>query len=67
MYLRDARIVAIRADSPEATGMAEETSDAEELAGVPPEAPEEPLSPLEELIAPVPPATNGAEPVPVGA
>ncbi len=64
VYLRDARIVAIRVDSDEATGLPEEEAPEEDVAppgpGVPPE---EELSPLEDLLAPPP---NGQEPAPVG-
>lgn len=75
VYLRDARIVAVRADSPEATGIEEEEEPEEELTmgTVPPEEPEEEgepedeLSALEELVAPAPVSGNGSAPVPSGA
>jgi HK97 family phage portal protein len=77
VYLRDARIVALRIDSPEATGMADEEPEPEDVpAGgpVPPEEPAEPvpsadpLTMLDELMAPMPASTNGTTPpVPTGA
>jgi HK97 family phage portal protein len=76
VYLRDARIVAIRADSPEATGIEEEPEEGTETpdAGgpVPPEdagtTGNDALSMLEELVAPPPASGNGSTPpVPSGA
>ena len=65
VYLRDARIVAIRVDSSEATGQPEEEAPEDGVAPPGPGdvPPEEELSPLEELLAVEP---NGQEPAPVG-